>query len=238
MPNFAKLAERGVFRPLDTSVPSMSPWRGRRSRPASTRAATASTTSSRATRAPTRRCSRRHDHRPEALAKHRPLCVPLGKARIKLRQKSQHFWKLLGDKNIFSIIQRVPITFPPVPFKNGLLLSGMCVPDLRGSQGTFSFFSTERREARPFVGGEQTVLRRGKGGRSARASSARPRAAALGRAHDAAVHARVRADGAAAARDRGHRRAARARRREYSDWVELPFQAGLGVTVRGSRSST
>ena len=25
MPNFAKLAERGVFRPLDTSVPSMSP---------------------------------------------------------------------------------------------------------------------------------------------------------------------------------------------------------------------
>lgn len=25
MPNFSKLAERGVFRPLDTSVPSMSP---------------------------------------------------------------------------------------------------------------------------------------------------------------------------------------------------------------------
>ncbi|NIM01712.1 MAG: hypothetical protein GTO46_15170, partial [Gemmatimonadetes bacterium] len=51
---------------------------------------------------------------------------------MKLLQKSQHFWKLLGEKNIFSIIQRVPITFPPVPFKNGLLLSGMCVPDLRG----------------------------------------------------------------------------------------------------------
>ena len=87
--------------------------------------------------------------------------VPLGKPRIKLLQKSQHFWKLLGDKHIFSIIQRVPITFPPRPFKNGLLLSGMCVPDLRGSQGTFSYFSTDSEggEAK-FIGGEQTVLRR------------------------------------------------------------------------------
>ena len=42
-----------------------------------------------------------------------------------------------ASTHIFSIIQRVPITFPPVQFR-GLLLSGMCVPDLRGSQGTFS----------------------------------------------------------------------------------------------------
>ena len=74
--------------------------------------------------------------------------VPLEKPRIKLLQKWQAFWKLLGDKHIFSIIQRVPITFPPVPFR-GLLLSGMCVPDLRGSQGTFSFFSTKPGRARP-----------------------------------------------------------------------------------------
>ena len=41
----------------------------------------------------------------------------------------------------------------------GLLLSGMCVPDVRGSQGTFSFFSTETREGKAaFTGGEQTVL--------------------------------------------------------------------------------
>ena len=59
--------------------------------------------------------------------------IPLSKARMKLLQKSQHFWKLLGEKNIFSIIQRVPITFPPVPFKNGMLLSGMCVPRRSGT---------------------------------------------------------------------------------------------------------
>src|SRR5207237_6711039 len=35
---------------------------------------------------------------------------------------------------------RVPITFPPDEF-NGKLLSAMCTPDLRGTQGTFSRFT-------------------------------------------------------------------------------------------------
>jgi predicted AlkP superfamily phosphohydrolase/phosphomutase len=97
--------------------------------------------------------------------------VPLGKPKMRLLQKGTAFWKFLGDRHIFSIIQRVPITFPPVRFR-GLLLSGMCVPDLRGSQGTFSFFSTESREGRAaFTGGEQTVLRPARTDASARASS-------------------------------------------------------------------
>ena len=50
---------------------------------------------------------------------------------------------------------------PPTADFKGLLLSGMCVPDLRGSQGTFSFFSTDTDgDAPKFTGGEQTVLRR------------------------------------------------------------------------------
>ena len=36
-------------------------------------------------------------------------------------------------------ILRVPITFPPDRF-GGKLLSAMCVPDLRGTQGTFTEF--------------------------------------------------------------------------------------------------
>ena len=144
MPNFQKLAEKGVYRALDTSLPSMSP--------------VAWSTFATGTDA-SHHCI--YDFLTRDPCTYGPLLsstdigeakrvvnigryvIPLGKPKMKLLQKSQHFWKLLGDKNIFSIIQRVPITFPPVPFKNGLLLSGMCVPDLRGSQGTFSFFSTE-----------------------------------------------------------------------------------------------
>ena len=42
-----------------------------------------------------------------------------------------------GSSNIGCTILRVPITFPPEKF-NGRLLSAMCTPDLRGTQGSFS----------------------------------------------------------------------------------------------------
>ncbi len=67
--------------------------------------------------------------------------IPLGKPRIKGHRKSKSFWAILGESGVFSSILRVPITFPPEKF-NGVLLSGMCVPDLKGSQGTFSYFTT------------------------------------------------------------------------------------------------
>ncbi len=68
--------------------------------------------------------------------------IPLSKPEIRGMRKSVTFWKILGDKGVFSTILRVPITFPPEKFK-GHLLSGMCAPDLKGSQGTFSFYTTD-----------------------------------------------------------------------------------------------
>jgi predicted AlkP superfamily phosphohydrolase/phosphomutase len=67
--------------------------------------------------------------------------IPLGKPQLKLLRKSKTFWKILGENGIFSSIIRVPITFPPEKF-NGVLLSGMCTPDIMGSQGTFAFYTT------------------------------------------------------------------------------------------------
>src|SRR4029453_18838274 len=90
--------------------------------------------------------------------------IPLEKPRIKLLQKSQAFWKLLGEKHIRSTIQRVPITFPPVPFK-AHLLSGRCGPAMLAIQGTFGFSRPASKDGRAsFAGGEQTVLRRNKQG--------------------------------------------------------------------------
>ncbi|MBN2246001.1 MAG: alkaline phosphatase family protein [Candidatus Aminicenantes bacterium] len=68
--------------------------------------------------------------------------IPLSKPVIKGLRKSIPFWKILGDKGIFSTILRIPITFPPEKFK-GHLISGMCAPDLKGSQGTFSFYTSD-----------------------------------------------------------------------------------------------
>jgi len=161
MPHFQKLADMGVFRPLDTSHPSMSPvaWSTYSTGvDASRHGIYDFLTRDPCTYAPL--LSSTDITKAKKVLNIGQYVIPLDTPKFKLLQKSQAFWKLLGEKHIFSTIQRVPITFPPVPF-NGLLLSGMCVPDLRGSQGTFSFFSTETDgDQAAYTGGEQTVLRR------------------------------------------------------------------------------
>ncbi len=146
MPNFSALAADGTFCPLDTSTPSMSPvaWSsfmtgvdpGRHgifdfiTRDPCTYLPMLSSTFIGGS------------GRTLKLGKY---LIPLGKPVIRMLRKSKPFWKILGDNWIFSSIIRVPITFPPEKFKNGVLLSGMCVPDLKGTQGSFSFFTTKLR---------------------------------------------------------------------------------------------
>ena len=85
--------------------------------------------------------------------------VPFGsKAVYKILQKSQPFWKLLGGHRVWSSILRVPITYPAQPFPHGTLLSGMCVPDIQGTQGSFSFYSTKPRPV-GHIGGQQFTIR-------------------------------------------------------------------------------
>jgi hypothetical protein len=60
--------------------------------------------------------------------------------------EKQTFWKILGEQNISSTIIRVPITFPPDRF-HGRMLAAMSTPDLRGTQGSFSHFSTRIEKA-------------------------------------------------------------------------------------------
>ena len=85
--------------------------------------------------------------------------IPIGKPDIRLLRKGKPFWNTLGAHGIFSNVIRVPITFPPESFR-GVLLSAMCVPDLRGSQGTFSYYSTRASVEEEYIGGEQIRVRR------------------------------------------------------------------------------
>lgn len=166
MPNLKALAESGCFHDLDTACPSISPvaW----STFATGVDASRHNIYDFLTRDP---CS----YAPilsssETYTAQKTLNlgfaeVPFGtRAVYRLLQKSQPFWKLLGESRVWSTIQRVPITFPPQPFKNGTLLSGMCVPDLQGTQGSFSFYSTRERPKGTRIGGQQfqVAIRGGK----------------------------------------------------------------------------
>ncbi len=235
LPNFQKLAEKGVFRPLDTSNPSMSPvaW------------STFSTgvdpsrhgiydfiTRDPCTYAPM--LSSTEIGAAKKVLNIGRYVVPLEKPRIRGLRKGTPFWKLLGDRHVSSVVQRVPITFPPEPFR-GLLLSGMCVPDLRGSQGTFSFFSTANADGKAaFTGGEQTVLRRNKAGVIRSRIVGPDNGMVKGSPRMTLPFSLVPSD---------DRRTARLEiegcepieleLQQYSGWVTLTFAAGLGVKVRG-----
>jgi predicted AlkP superfamily phosphohydrolase/phosphomutase len=233
LPNFSKLAERGVFRPLDTSNPSISPvaWSTFATGvDASRHGIYDFLTRDPCTYGPM--LSSTDIQSAKKVLNIGRYLVPLEKPRMKLLQKSQAFWKLLGDKHIWSVIQRVPITFPPAPFR-GLLLSGMCVPDLRGTQGTFSFWSTKQDEhGHPtHTGGEQTVLRR-KGDRI-RTRIAGPENSLVkgGGRMTLPMTIDVRGAGVHVAIDGSE--PFDLAPETYSPWIRLCFKAGLGVKVHG-----
>jgi predicted AlkP superfamily phosphohydrolase/phosphomutase len=233
LPNLARLAAAGTFQPLATTTPPISPvaWSsfltgvnpGKHNiydflarDPASYR--------------PYLSSARVHPvKRRLTLGR---LAIPLERPRVELFRKAKPFWHYLGDAGVPCAILRVPITFPPERF-HGVLLSGMCVPDLKGSQGTFSFFTAapdgvtrsdaatvvplepDARGWRAWVGGPADPLRVD-GGRELR------------------VPFTVQADPTGEQLDIAlPDRRLRLRAGEYSEWVELTFRAGWGIRVHG-----
>lgn len=68
--------------------------------------------------------------------------IPLGGGSAEQLRQGTAFWQILDQHGIPNTIFRIPSNFPPVPAK-GNTLSGMGTPDLRGSYGTFSFYTDD-----------------------------------------------------------------------------------------------
>jgi predicted AlkP superfamily phosphohydrolase/phosphomutase len=232
LPNFRKLRTEGTFSPLKSTTPSMSPvaWSSfitgvepskhnifdfldrdlRTYLPnlSSTRIVDAS--------------------RYVSLGRYR---IPLGRPRVRSLRKSKSFWKILGEHGIFSTILRVPMTFPPEKF-HGAMLSAMCVPDLRGTQGTFTYYTSDPQDDRVETGGVRIHVRvEGDRVRShvpgpensmtrEREELRVPFEAEIDRVNDTVL---FDVDG----------EKFRLPLRTYSEWVRLRFKPGLGIKVQG-----
>src|SRR5262249_47129260 len=67
----------------------------------------------------------------------------LALAKVVNRRKGVPIWKLLTQAGVPSTVLRCPCTFPPDP-DGGKILAGVGVPDLRGGQGTGTFYTQDR----------------------------------------------------------------------------------------------
>ena len=153
LPNFSRVAARGAFGPLGTSIPPQSPvaWSSFITgldpgghgifdfvhRDPKTMEPFLSTT------------------RTEPPKHFIPLGkwqFPLSGGRVELLRKGEPFWQAIEQRGIETTIVRMPANFPPSGSATREL-SGMGTPDLLGTYGTFSFYTSDPFATGGSVGG-------------------------------------------------------------------------------------
>ena len=163
--------------------------------------------------------------------------IPLGKPLIRAMRKSRAFWSILGEHGISCNVLRVPLTFPPEKFA-GAMLSAMCVPDLRGTQGSFSYFTTSPDEvgvteaAPESTGGLRILVRQEDGVINASLPGPANTMSANEDSMEIPFTVNVDTD-----KGRGILKIAGRRytlnEREYSPWIKLVYKPMPGVKVHG-----
>ncbi len=155
---------------------------------------------------------------------------PLGKADVRLLRKSRPFWNVLGDHGIPSSILRVPITFPPEKLR-GVLLSAMCVPDLRGTQGMFSHYTSRNPRPGERTGGEVHIVSRA--GNTVSADLIGPDNPFRTDRVQLKAPFTVTIIGPDRAVLKVNGEKVELRRNEYTDWIRVSFRALPGISVKG-----
>jgi hypothetical protein len=142
LPNLRKLRDAGGYRRLATSMPALSPvaW---------STFATSNDCSghgiydfiARDPRSYAPHLSSSEVYGRTRLFRLGPLRIPLSRGGVRGLRRSRTFWSVLSEHGVFSSVLRVPITFP-VEKIDGVMVAGMCVPDLRGTQGSFTLLTS------------------------------------------------------------------------------------------------
>lgn len=162
-----------------------------------------------------------------AIGKYR---LPLAKPAIRNFRKSIPFWKILGQAGIFSTVLRVPITFPPEKFA-GHLLSGMCTPDLKGSQGTFAFYTTDKNKVHRKEGGLVIPIDVIDGHIQTYVSG--PENSLLKKPEEIRLPLTIRIDARQGEAELGvSGQSFKLKPGVFSPWIKLTFRAGMGIKIR------
>jgi predicted AlkP superfamily phosphohydrolase/phosphomutase len=231
LPNLARLMKEGSYRRLRTTFPALSPvaW--------STFATGVSPARhnifdflNRNLKSYLPELSSARVRGPRRVLRLKRLRIPLSRPSAELRRKSRSFWQILGDHGVGCTVLRVPITFPPEKF-DGRLLSAMCTPDLKGTQGSFSQFTT-RVETATFESGSRYPLKRNGAGLEGEIEG--PEDVFLEGGGTLRVPFRVTPrNGSGPALLRIQDETHELKPGEYTPWIRIAFRTALGVKVRG-----
>jgi len=154
-----------------------------------------------------------------------PFKIPVSKGGVRGLRKSRTFWSVLSTHGVRSSVLRVPITFP-VEKIDGVMIAGMMVPDMRGTQGSFTYITSDRAEAPE--GGVVVEV----GARGGDVLIPGPPSPIDGKTVNARIRAARRGTNGNYELDVNGTRYA-LKEREYTPWVKLSFHAARGVTLHG-----
>ena len=80
-----------------------------------------------------------HREPPRFILSYFPVAAP----KLTSTRGGTSFWVTAGRAGVRSSVLTVPVTFPPEEVPNGELLSGLPMPDIRGTMGTFHYLGTD-----------------------------------------------------------------------------------------------
>jgi predicted AlkP superfamily phosphohydrolase/phosphomutase len=69
--------------------------------------------------------------------------IPTRAPKLTSTRGGTSFWVDAGRDGVKSIVLTVPVTFPPEEIEHGEMLAGLPLPDIRGTVGTFYYWSTD-----------------------------------------------------------------------------------------------
>jgi predicted AlkP superfamily phosphohydrolase/phosphomutase len=81
-----------------------------------------------------------------------PYALPLRSGKVELLRHGKAFWNTLQEHGVPATVVKIPANFPPEP-STAQTLSDMGTPDIRGTYGTFSFYTSDPAEEGRSVSG-------------------------------------------------------------------------------------
>ena len=84
-----------------------------------------------------------------------PYLFPLSQGQVIALRRGKAFWQILADHHIPVTMIRMPTNYPPLAA--GKAIAGMGTPDLRGTFGTFTFYTDDPEEISRSVSGGRIV---------------------------------------------------------------------------------